>query len=94
MSDGQYLLHVNPGEEATEEEIKEWRFNVQKWKQEVSSYLWAIANTKFNDLLNHELTEFYGAHKSVWPELDMLRTRLRNLKEIIEKPDIYLAGME
>ncbi|HEY2496356.1 MAG TPA: hypothetical protein VGK24_04745 [Candidatus Angelobacter sp.] len=93
ISDGQYLLFVNPGEEATAEEIKEWKFKVQQWQEEVSNFLWAIGRTKFNDLTGHQGRDFHGAHRSIWSELSFLQTRVRNLMEILEKPEIYLAGM-
>ncbi len=93
INEGQYLLFVNPGKDATEKEIEEWKFKVRKWVQDVSGYLWAIPNTKFNDLMNRKSTDFHGAHESIWAELSFLETRLNNLKEIIEKRDIYLAAM-
>ena len=93
IGDGQYLLLVNPGENATAEEIKEWKFKEQQWTKDVSNFLWAIGRTKFNDLTNHEGHDFHGAHPSLWAELAFLRTKIRNLTEILEKHEIYLAGM-
>jgi hypothetical protein len=43
--------------------------------------------------MNSHTEDFYGAHKAIWGELGILKARLCNLKEIMEKTDIYLAGM-
>lgn len=93
ISDGQSLLIINPGEEAPEKEVKDWKSNVERWTNEVSSYLWAIGRTKFNDLMDVQHKDFHGAHKSVWGDLTFLEKRINNLKEIMEKREIYLAGM-
>lgn len=93
ISDGQYLLIVNPGEAAPAKEITEWKFKVKEWTEEVSNFLWAIGRTKFNDLTAHQAQDFHGAHQSVWTELSFLQTRIRNLTEILEKHEIYLSGM-
>lgn len=90
-SEGEYLLHVNPDEHANDEQIQEWRSKVANWVQKTSDVLWAIGRNKFNQFLDTEMSNFHGAHESVWSDLNMLRQRIRNLNEIIEKPEIYLT---
>lgn len=90
-SEGEYLLHVNPGEDATDDQIQEWRLKVTNWVQKTSDVLWALARNKFNQFLDAEMGDFHGAHESVWSDLGILRHRVRNLNEIIEKPEIYLT---
>jgi hypothetical protein len=93
IGDGQSLLIINPGEEATPDELKEWKFKVRQWSDEVSNFLWAIGRTKFYDLTGHQAHDFPGAHESIWADLSVLQTKIRNLTEILEKHEIYLAGM-
>ena len=82
---------MNPGDDATDQEIAEWRLKVRKWVEKTSTVLWAVGRNKFNQLLDANSPDFHGAHKDIWPELGILRQRIRNLNEIMEKPEIYLT---
>jgi hypothetical protein len=92
-SKGEYLLHVNPDEGATDQQIAEWKLKVDRWVTETSNVLWAVGRNKLNQFLESDLAEFHGAHKSIWSDLGILRLRIRNLNEIMEKPEIYLTVM-
>lgn len=92
---GLTLRNLSPGEDATEEEIKDWRSREDHWWQETLEILNSISPLAGNFFMDTErgCGTYHGSHESIWPELSLLSKKVKNLKVIIEKSDTYLVKL-
>jgi hypothetical protein len=86
-----------PNEDATKMEIARWRQSVELWRNATTDALLSlslVAKEKFFYFdTGWEPSEFAhaGKHRNVMSDLHLLDERRRNLREIMEKADVYLA---
>jgi hypothetical protein len=84
-----------PNEDASRMEIVKWKRQVDEWRNETASALSSlsvVALNKFSDSdMGAEIPDYIGKDTRIWSDLALLDERRRNLKEIMEKTDVYLA---
>jgi hypothetical protein len=92
------VLAVNaPNEDATRMEIVRWRQSIEGWRNTTTDALLSlsvVAKDKFFDFdAGREAHEsiYAGKHRDVASDLVLLEEKRRNLREIMEKADVYLV---
>lgn len=92
LNDGQALHDAPPNSQATEEEAQTWSEQVSNWILLVQSFLEKNSKSALSVFRHHGLGQRYGGLRislkvEKWfYELDV---RLKNLRSIMEKPDVY-----
>jgi hypothetical protein len=95
--EGSALAINAPNEDATRMATVRWRQSVEDWRNTTSDALLSlsvIAKEKFFDFdAGWEAPEsiYAGKHRDVASDLVLLQEKRRNLREIMEKADVYLA---
>lgn len=92
--EGEFVFHINPGEDAAQPEIDEWQNKVKLWQQRTASVLPPIGRNKFEQLTDIKSETFPGSHRDVWFRLSVIHRQLLNLTEIMEKPQTYLVTFD
>jgi hypothetical protein len=96
-NEGSGLAVDAPNEDAAETEILAWRHSVEAWRNGTAEVLLSfsvVAKDKFFDFdAGREASEsiYAGKHREVASDLVLLEEKRRNLREIMEKADVYLA---
>jgi len=97
VTQGTELAVDAPNEHATKMEIARWKQSVEVWRTTTIDLLLSmslVAKEKFFDFdTGWEPAQFAhtGKHKDVVSDLMVLDEKRRNLREIMEKADVYLA---
>jgi hypothetical protein len=95
--EGTALAVGAPNEDATTMEVARWRQSVETWRNTTTDALLSlsiVAKEKFFDFdAGWEPREFAyeGKHQALLSDLTLLEEKRRNLREIMEKADVYLA---
>lgn len=93
LNDGQILSDgsVPPNSQATEAEVQVWNRQVEAWIIQVQSFLREKSQSALSIFSHHELGPLYGLRIHVNSEkwFYELNARLKNLRSIIERSDVY-----
>jgi hypothetical protein len=94
IADGVLLLRTAPQGQAAAEAIEKWKASVQEWTDNVYNHLAAIneaAVARFVDTSDMHAVEYLSISGAISSIYGVLQRRVQNLKDIIEKPEIYLT---
>lgn len=91
LADGQRLHDTPPHRQATEEEANAWIGEVKNWMRAVQSFLTNQSKSAVVVFDHHSIGQRYSLRVSLHAEnwFYELDARLKTLRSIMEKPDVY-----